>query len=359
MQKAIPNRLDRQVITAEVAQDQIRNAVKDALFMQTDKRTLDKQVYRIIMYATAQIRIPSLKDALYRSLVAYYYRHRQIAAHIPPAKLFTFLCLLKLTEHSRKVATPSAYTAKISLTTAKAEVGKVFDLDMPERDDSVVNLGNAMNKYHRDYYKEYVEPTMKRMAEEEALDPDSEKYWEKRSTIRNRAEREVRWQGHIDNRAELEAKGVKLVIISAHADCSDRCREYQSRVFSLDGTSGKTPDGRSYEPLENATDKWDKNHKWKNGLFGFNCRHYMVEYKDGYRFPMVSEKKEAAEYKLTCKQRYMERQVRHWRVEAEMAKGVDAERYKMAKAKATEYNKRYMAFSEKHNRPYYNTRTRI
>ena len=74
---------------------------------------------------------------------------------------------------------------------------------------------------------------------------------------------------------------------------------------------------------------------------------------------MVSKVKEEAEYKLTCKQRYMERQVRHWRVEAEMAKGVDAERYKMAKAKATEYNKRYMAFSEKHNRPYYNTRTRI
>lgn len=359
MQKAIPNRLDKQVLTAEMAQDQIRLAVKDALFMQGNKRDLDKKVFRIIQLAISQIRIPSLKDAVYRSLTAYYYRQRQIAAQISPAKLYVFLCLLRLAESGVKADERSPYTAKITVTEARKAVGKVFDLEMPERDDSVINLGSPLRKYHREYYKDNILPTIDKMSREEALDPDSEKYWEKRATIRNRAEREVRWQGHIDNRADLEAKGVKLVIVSAHADCSDRCRPWQGRVYSLDGTSGKTPDGRSYVPLETATDIYTPDGKWKNGLFGFNCRHYMVAYKNGYSFPKPSAAREEREYKITCKQRYMERQVRHWRTEAEMAKGIDPDRFKLATDKAKYYNNRYKAYSHKHNRPYYDTRTQI
>ena len=363
VQKAIPDRLNKQALIAEEAQGQIRLVVKDALLYRQSKQELDRKVLRIIQATTAAISIPSLKSAVYRSLVAYYNRQRQLAAQIPPRRLFVFLCLLKLVERGEGAKTHSPYTAKITLTEAKATVREELDFAMPDRDDDVINLGSALNKYHRDYYRENILPTFDKMAAEEALDPDSEKYWGKRSTLRNRAEREVRWQGHVDNRAELEVKGVKLVIVSAHADCSDRCRPYQGKVFSLDGSSGTTSDGRKYFPIEEAiNDDWNTDKrpsKWKNGLFGFNCRHYMIEYKEGYEFPKVKLETERNQYKITTKQRYMERQVRHWRTVAEMNKGVDPERYKYAKGKAKSYNERYIEYSHENKRPYYDTRTRI
>lgn len=354
-----PDRLNKQALSVEEAQGLIRQAVRDALLYRQTKQELDKKAFRIIQLCLAQLTIPSLKNAAYRSLVAFYNRQRQLAAQISPKRLFLFLCLLKLTEWSKRPEDRSPYTAKISLTEARKTVAEEWGGDMPERSDEVINLGSPLQKYHRDYYRENILPTLEQMASEEALDPDSEKYWEKRSTLRNRAEREVRYQGHLDNRAELEAKGVKLVIVSAHADCSERCRQWQGRVYSLDGTSGTTSDGRKYVPLEEATDQWDKNHKWKNGLFGFNCRHYMVEYKDGYRFPKVKLETEEEQYKITTKQRYMERQVRYWRTVADMAKGVYTNEYNRAIEKARFYNERYIKYSHKNNRPYYDTRTKI
>lgn len=359
MVKAVPDRLNKQALAVEEAQGLIRKAVKDALLYRQTKGELDKKVLRIIQLCMASIAIPSLKNAAYRSLVAFYTRQRQIAAQIPPKRLFVFLCLLKLSERGMAKEKQSPYTAEISLSEARETVGVELNAFMPERSDAVLNYGVPMQKYHRDYYRDNILPTFKQMESEEALDPDSQEYWGKRSTLRNRAEREVRYQGHLDNRAELEESGVKLVIVSAHADCSVRCRQWQGRVYSLDGTSGKTSDGRDYVPLEEATDIYTENGKWKNGLFGFNCRHYMVAYKPGYRFPMATEKTEEEQYKITTKQRYMERQVRYWRTVAEMNKGVDVERYRKAIEKAKHYNKRYVDFSHSHNRPYYDTRTRI
>jgi hypothetical protein len=55
----------------------------------------------------------------------------------------------------------------------------------------------------------------------------------------------------------------------------------------------------------------------------------------------------------------MERQVRKWRAEAEMCKGTGSERYKAAKAKADEWNRRYIAFSKRHERAYFPSRTRL
>lgn len=359
MQRIAPDRLNKQALAVEEAQGLIRNAVKDALMYRQTKRELDKKVLRIIQLCMASITIPSLKNAAYRSLVAFYNRQRQLAAQIPTKRLFLFLCLLKLTEWSKRPEHRSPYTADISLTEARKTVAEEWGGDMPERSDEIINLGSPLQKYHRDYYRENILPTLERMASEEALDPDSEKYWGKRSTLRNRAEREVRYQGHLDQLADFKARGVKLVIVSAHADCSDRCKPWQGRVYSLDGTSGVTADGRKYVPLEEATDIWTSDGKWKNGLFGFNCRHYMVEYKDGYRFPKVTLKTEEEQYKITTKQRYMERQVREWRTRAAMSKGVNAKEYNRAVEKARFYNERYIKYSHKHNRPYYDTRTKI
>ena len=137
-----------------------------------------------------------------------------------------------------------------------------------------------------------------------------------RAALRNKAEMAVRQQDHEDRLNAMRANGVRLVICSTHADCSQRCRPYQGRVYSLDGTRGRTDDGRDFVPLEEATqnprDRYvtKAGRVWQNGLLSFNCRHFLVEYKSGYRFPEPDAKAERKEYMITETQRRLERNVR-------------------------------------------------
>ena len=193
----------------------------------------------------------------------------------------------------------------------------------------------------------------------EAEDPDSASRLGHRSTLRNRAEREVRHEYQIQQIAEMRARGVRLVIASAHADCSERCRPWQGGVYSLDGTRGVTDDGRPYVPLEEATEILTKNGKWFNGLLGFNCRHYLVEYKPGRAFPKASAATERKEYAITQRQRALERNVRKWRIEAEINKGVDPDRYREARRKAIAWNKSYEQYSRANKRAFYPSRVQL
>ena len=177
---------------------------------------------------------------------------------------------------------------------------------------------------------------------------------------------EVRYKAHVDEIEKFKQDGVKLVIASTHADCSKRCAKWQGKVYSLDGSTGKTDDGRKYIPLEVATDNnqvYYTNPKtgtqYKGGLLGYNCRHYLVAYKKGYRFPQPNAKEERREYAITQKQRALERQVRKWRTLAVTLKGVNREEYLQARRKAIEWNKQYIEFSQKHGRAYYPSRTQL
>ena len=152
------------------------------------------------------------------------------------------------------------------------------------------------------------------------------------------------------------------MICSTHADCSKRCAPWQGRVYSLDGTRGRTDDGRVYVPLEEATEIYSitkAGKRWRNGLLGFNCRHFLVEYKTGYYFPEPNAAEEKKEYMITETQRRLERNVRDWRTVAVENKGVNHDRYVEARAKAIEWNKRYIEYSRKNKRAYYPSRTKI
>ncbi len=227
-------------------------------------------------------------------------------------------------------------------------------------------------KLSQDYFRENVKPVFERLARQYPFDPDSytgatpsEIYRAKNAhinSLRNRAELEVRYNGHLENIDRLREQGHRLVIASSHADCSERCAKWQGRVFSLDGTSGTTPDGRKYVPLEEATDVYyttKAGKVWKNGLLGFNCRHYLVPYKDGFRFPKPNTATERREYAITEEQRHLERNVRYWRTRAIYEKGVDKKAYAKAVNKANYWNDRYITFSQKNGRAYYPSRTNI
>lgn len=304
---------------------------------------------RIIQNALDNIALPVLKDAARRSLWNFLNRQYEMLVNRLGASIFLAAAFVSLTASKEE----KAYV----IPEQKArEYVKIYAVDPP------ATYGVAMKKYAEDYLKENVAPVMEMLAEQYPYDPDDESEREHRNSLRNRAEMEVRYQGHLDNIEELKAAGHKLVIASTHADCSERCKPYQGRVYSLDGTSGETDDGRPYVPLEDATDIYYRTKKgilYKNGLLGFNCRHYLVPYTSGRRFLEYKESTTDEQYDITKRQRALERQVRLWKTKAIELKGSNKVKYKLAREKAVEWNKRYIAFSKQHNRAYDPTRTRL
>lgn len=102
--------------------------------------------------------------------------------------------------------------------------------------------------------------------------------------------------------ARLDEMGIDLVEISSHLDCRPTHAPFQGRIYSRSGNSDK------YPPLEST------GYGKVDGLItGINCRHRMYGYIEG-----VSEKhftpypKEITDknYKLSQKQRQLEREIR-------------------------------------------------
>lgn len=149
-----------------------------------------------------------------------------------------------------------------------------------------------------------------------------------------------------------------LVVCDTHSDCSDRCFPWQGRVYSLDGTTGYTSDGRKYVPLEEATNVIDK-YGYKNGLLGFNCRHKLVAYKDGLRPNKVTKKEQRIQNELTAKQRLLEREIRYSKDLAIGFKGIDKDKFKYYSQKTRNLTAEYRQFCRDNNRVEYRSRLQI
>lgn len=134
--------------------------------------------------------------------------------------------------------------------------------------NSTYNVGLPLDVFSKDYMQ-FVKERIDKLAKYEAKED-----YTSRVNLRNIAEMEIREERHERELADLKEKGVELVWIVPHANCSERCQEWQGKLYSLNRTSG-TIDGISYQPLENATDIYQttKSGKiYKNGcISGFNC----------------------------------------------------------------------------------------
>lgn len=171
-------------------------------------------------------------------------------------------------------------------------------------------------------YREQIRPTIDRLMTEVARDPGDVSG---RNSLRARAEMETRYWHNMHQVDALVDSGTRLVVCSTHTGCSERCRPWQGRVYSLDGTGGKTPDGRAFVPLEKATNVYYTTRAgvtYKNGLLGFNCRHYLVPYGKDVNFPTYTEAEEDERYKLEQAQRGKERAIRRLRVNAALHEDV-------------------------------------
>lgn len=248
--------LNSQAIALEDAETEIRLAVKYAYMHGIRREYLNERVKDIIRKTLRKLRVKNLQSAAIRSLIDFYIRQYREMRKIFNGDSQAFAEALLLIQPSR----------------TERERIAAFDRLQSRGFLTSVNIYGVPNKeFMKKYINEEVRPVFKRLAEQYPKDPGD---ISGRNSLRNRAEMEVRYQRHLDSIEELRAAGHKLVIASTHADCSERCAPFQGRVYSLDGTSGTTDDGRPYVPLEVATNvpyTTRAGVTYMNGLLGFNC----------------------------------------------------------------------------------------
>lgn len=344
--------------------------VKNEYLRGTPKKEIERLVLKAISKGLKEVNIPDLREAGRVSLLDFARRQYAEISRIRGLNLLVLLACIRITQEESEIV------KNIPLKRAKSVIEQFAPLvskrytDMLNEYDTTNLYGAPLQKFSQDYINDNVKPVYERLARQYPFDPasvpkDKNVFLEQVkhiNSLRNRAELEVRYTGHLENIEKLKEQGINLVISSSHADCSERCRPFQNRVYSLNGTSGTAPDGRKYVPLEEATDIYyttKAGKVWKNGLLGFNCRHYLVPYKDNYKFPKPNVKEERRQYAITEHQRHLERNVRKWRTKAIYEKGTNKQAYQHAKKKAEQWNKRYIDYSKQNGRAYYPSRTKL
>lgn len=365
----VPDPLNAQASVLVDAQTDIKTAIKQAVLSGAPSSAVKEKVQKVINAALSRIRSPTLKQDARISLMRFAdkaYRQFVGAVGIIPRELLPAVVVLMRAITDKKTlgeyyVPQTAQERKAAQALMYREYGK----------------GIPLQEFHKTYM-ERVQSALDELAQEYALDPND---FTGRNSLRNLAEMQVRYERHQDEIAGLKASGARLVVCSVHADCSDRCAPWQGGVYSLDGTSGATADGRKFQPLENATDIFyttKAGRTYKNGLLGFNCRHKLFEYKPRMVIPSVSEAEQKREYAVTKRQREMERGVIEAREKALAYKGtgcpvVDLKGKMVLNPQtgkplqlATQWRRiaieRYAAykqFSKDHGRAYYPDRVKI
>lgn len=230
-------------------------------------------------------------------------------------------------------------------------IAKAYSTELPK---DVFEIAQPTNVFSEEYAKK-VEEVYSDLAKAEPM-------YDTNISLRNIAEMTVRYDRTMEQIQGFINRGVNLVVSSQHANCSKRCEKWQGGHYTLDNTY-QVVDGIEFQPLSNATDQYyttKRGKTYKNGhITGYNCRHYLMEYKKGEKQVSVSADVVEKQREIDHKMRYMERQIRQWKDMALMHKGVDRELYLKARQKAIQYNKKYIEFAKSNKRAYYPSRTDV
>lgn len=351
-----PDPLNTQASVLVDVQTDIKTAIKNGVLSGAPFSIIQNKVRELIERAIAKIRAPTLKEDAKKSLMRFSNEVYCVLKSQFPNSTTAVAVYTLIKSVSRAVAdgktskTDGIYYPKLNAekTAFKTLYGQRYATD---------EKGIPLQEFSKTYMQK-VEKALNEIADIQALDPNDVT---KKNGLRNLAEMQVRYERHQEELSELRKNGTKLVVCSVHGDCSDRCKNWQGRVYSLDGTKGITDDGREYVPLEEATDveyRTKAGRVYKNGLLGFNCRHKLFPYKSGMLIPSVSAKTQKRENAITMRQRELERNVIRWRERALMQKG-NAVAYKAARKKAAYWFDEYVKFSKANNRAYYPDRVKI
>lgn len=232
--------------------------------------------------------------------------------------------------------------------------------DMPQKFESGAGQSwrwaTPLNTYMQDYMK-IVRQTSALLAQDRAKGEDG-------LSLRLKSELYVRAKWQEDNMRKLRKSGARLVWISSHVNCSERCEPYQGRLYSLDGSSGVTEDGYQFQPIETATDRYTTTKAgkmYKNGtLSGFGCRHFTIPYKTNGETPLTYDSSEIEKArKIEEEQRRLEREVYHARENYYSYKGNDNVRARTWYRKAAEAKQTYIDFCNKHEVAWFPDRIKV
>lgn len=348
--------LNAQASVLEDAQTDIKTIIKNGVLNGAPFSIIQNKTREIIERALKKIKSETLrKDARFSLMRFANTAYLQLKIQFPnPVKAVAIYALVKgislavdkgKTFHAGEMYIPKTNAEKTAFKELYGDVFKTQEKGIP------------LQEFSKTYMKR-VSDAMSELASLRAVDPNDVTG---RNSLRNLAEMQVRYERHKEEIEKLKSDGTKLVICSTHGDCSERCSQWQGRVYSLDGTYGTTSDGRKYVPLEVATDIFyttKAGRTYKNGLLGFNCRHKLSPYKEGMVVPHVSKEEQERERAITKRQRELERYVVRWREETLAQKG-NAVEYKKAKIKARYWFDEYVRYSKANGRAYYPDRIKI
>lgn len=265
---------------------------------------------------------------------------------------------LKRVDFSVLAAVVAVKNTKQGAATQQAD--KVIEMAVKrsvERGENVyVETEQPKQMYMRDYMRQ-VEDAYKELAQSEAKDSYSD-----RVSLRNVAEMTERYNKKQDEITDLMERGIDLVWISTHANCSERCQKWQGKLYSVSGQTG-TIDGVSFQPLRNATDipyTTKAGKTYMNGcITGFNCRHTLTPYRKGNKPIEVSAATVAKYREINDTQRAYERAIREKKA---LSIGLKSISKKDAKAYAIEARKtfdEYVRYSQKNKVAYYPDRCKV
>lgn len=241
---------------------------------------------------------------------------------------------------------------------------------LPKRQvkDFAYNRATPNMAYDYEYEKSVIERVNK------VLDAHAKEDYSERYTARASAERQIRYEWQQEQLQKLYESGNDLVWINTHANCSERCQEWQGKLYSISGKSG-TIDGISYQPLSNATDRYETTKSGKtyiNGtLTGFNCRHTTTPYKKGSKPTHIPADVIERQRAIESRQRELERKIRQyesralgWRASSKTAltkeeKAMSINAYKHNHELVKKWQNEYISFSRKNNVPYYPSRLKV
>ena len=179
--------LNPQAQILDAASEEIRRIVKDAFLMRDTRERTNRLVWDVIRRAVGKLTVPALKDAARRSLLDFYGEQVKIFDTIPVTIRDVMIAYALLSGYSR--------VGTMTRREAVSIIGGASGLPPDEIImDKGAGIGQPMHKWYKEYTDKYVKPTLDRLMRDIPRDPDDlRRDSERRNSLRNRAEMEVRY----------------------------------------------------------------------------------------------------------------------------------------------------------------------
>lgn len=355
--KALKEGLREQTIIIEDCTAELKAMLSTAVFNATTFNSFLEKAYRLIDERLSEMTDEDLKKSAEETLKRFAHKEfGRLRANLMAKQGFNFIALALVMKIWNSESVNDKRVAFERLQMIEPSLARLPPNQFEQGRGSSRRWGLPLNEY-MDAYMERVNSTCRMLANDVAKDSDG-------LSLRLKSELYIRYKWQQDNLNRLKESGEKLVWISSHVNCSERCQPYQGRLYSTDGTSGRTEDGHNFVPLETATDRYymtKKGRVWKNGtLTGFNCRHYTIPYEPNGVTPETFDDSEIEKARaIETQQRRLEREVFHAREDYYSFRGKNAVMAMKYYRKAVTKKKEYIKFCTDNGVAWYPSRIQV